>query len=127
MESKKHEEKGFFVWEETFAFLKVKSPYLDAFACIRDRNETTLIVEQEKLGDLKEDIIEMETGFKLITFDMKMPFSLTGFIAKISKLLAENEIPVAVISSYSTDHLFVKQEDIKDAIETIKQAGFILK
>ena len=47
-----------YIWEETFAIIKSKKPYLDAFTNIIDKNETTVIIEQSKYND--EDVIEIE-------------------------------------------------------------------
>lgn len=47
-----------YVWKETFAIIKSKKSYLNAFANIIDKNETTVIIEQSKYND--EDVIEIE-------------------------------------------------------------------
>lgn len=129
--------KAFYVHDETFAFLKMrktKPEFLQpsyTFACVFDKRkkEMTAIVEQDDkvLAKINEDIIDVEPDFKLITFDMDLPFTLSGFIANISNLLSKNKIPIAVISSFSTDHLLLKKEYINEAVEILKQAGFKLK
>lgn len=62
------------VWEETFAIIKSKKLYLNAFANVIDKNETTVIIEQSKYND--EDIREIEKDWKILTFDMILPFWL---------------------------------------------------
>jgi hypothetical protein len=47
-----------YVWKETFAIIKSKKPYLNAFANVIYKNETTVIIEQSKYND--EDKIEIE-------------------------------------------------------------------
>jgi len=114
-----------YIWEETFAIIKSKKPYLDAFTNIIDKNETTVIIEQSKYND--EDVIEIEKDWKILTFDMVLPFGLVGFLAKVSKVLADEKIPIFAISAYSTDHILVKEKDLARAGEKLKELGCIIE
>ena len=111
-----------YVWKESFAIVKAKRPSEDAFAVIKDKNEITLIIDQIKLKE--EDAIEIEKDFKLITFDMVLPFGLVGFLAKVSKVLADEKISIFAVSAYSTDHILVKQKDIEKAVKKLEALGF---
>jgi uncharacterized protein len=108
--------------KETFAIVKAKKSLAGAFANIQDENEITLIIDKDKLN--KEDIIEIEEDYKLLIFDMVIPFDVTGFIAKISTALAEEKIPLFVISGYSTDHILIKRKYFKKAKNKLKSIGF---
>jgi len=110
-----------YVWKETFTIIKAKKPCPDAFANIVDKNETTVIIEQFKCD--VENIIEIEKDWKILTFDMVLPFGLVGFLAKVSKVLADEKIPIFVISAYSTDHILVKEKDLIRAKEKLKELG----
>lgn len=111
-----------YVWEETFAIVKAKKAISDAFAVIQDKNEITVIIDQSKVND-NEDIIQIERGWKILTFDVVLPFELVGFLAKVSKALEEEKISIFVISAYSTDHILVKEKDLSKAIEKLKALG----
>jgi len=113
------------VWKETFAVIKSKKTYPEAFTNIIDKNEITVIVDQTKVND--GDIIEIEKDWKLLTFDMVLPFELVGFLAALSKILAEEKISIFAISSYSTDHILVKEKDLEKAIQKIKELGCIVE
>lgn len=113
-----------YVWEETFAVVKSKKTHPKAFANIVDRNETTVIVDQSGLNE--EDVIEIEKEWKLLTFEMVLPFGLVGFLAKIAQALAEESISIFAISSYSTDHLLVKEKDLEKAIKKLGTLGFTI-
>jgi len=102
-----------YIWKETFAIIKSKKPYPDAFTNIIDKNETTVIIEQSKYDD--KDIIGIEKDWKILTFDMVLPFGLVGFLAKVSKVLADEKIPIFAISAYSTDHILIKENDLARA------------
>jgi len=126
MDLKKYFENGkVYVWKETFAIIKSKKPYLNAFANIIDKNEITVIIEQSKCDG--KNIIEIEKDWKILTFDMVLPFGLVGFLAKVSKALADEKISVFAISAYSTDHILVKEKDLTRAEEKLKDLGCIVE
>ena len=114
-----------YIWKETFAIIKSKKPYPNAFTNIIDKNEITVIIEQSKYND--EDVIEIEKDWKILTFDMILPFGLVGFLAKVSKVLADEKIPIFAVSAYSTDHILVKEEDLAIAKEKLKELGCVVE
>ena len=110
-----------YVWKEKFAVIKSKKEYPGAFANIIDKNEITVIVDQSKVKE--EDIIEIEKNWKLLTFDMVLPFELVGFLAAVSKVLAEEKISIFAVSAYSTDHILVKEKDLAKAKKRLESLG----
>lgn len=113
------------VWEETFSVVKSNKIYPNAFANIIDKNEITLIIEESKI--IKKDILEIEEGWKILTFDIVLPFNLVGFLSKVSKVLADEKISIFVISSYSTDHILVKEKDLAKTKEKLENLGCIIE
>ena len=113
------------IWKEVFAIVKSKRPSPDAFAVIRDKNEITVIIDQSKIN--KEDIIEADKDWRMLTFDMILPFGLIGFLAKVSKVLADEKISIFVISAYSTDHILVKEKDLVTAKKKLENLGFLVE
>jgi len=114
-----------YIRKETFAIIKSKKFYPNAFVNIIDKNETTVIIEQSKYN--AEDIIEIEKDWKILTFDMILPFGLVGFLAKISKVLADENISIFVVSAYSTDHILIKEKDLTRAEEKLKELGCVVE
>lgn len=114
-----------YIWKETFTIIKAKKPYPNAFANIIDKNEITMIIEQSKYDE--ENVIEIEKSWKILTFDMVLPFGLVGFLAKVSKVLADEKIPIFAISAYSTDHILVKEKDLIRAEEKLKELGCVVE
>jgi len=108
------------VSQDRFAVANVKSiPDADFFAAVRDFEEITLILKESELEKINP--LKAEKGFRLITFEKVMSFDTVGFIAKVSSALAENGIPVLVLSSYSTDHILVRESDLERAVEVMKK------
>jgi hypothetical protein len=91
----------------------------EIFSIVRDKNEITVITKE----GLELQPISEEKFFKLITFDVTLPFDLTDFLSHISTLLASKNIPILAISAYSTDHIFVREEYLNSAIEVLKKDG----
>jgi len=114
-----------YIWKETFAIIKSKKVYPHAFANIIAKSEITVIMEQSKYND--ENVIEVEKDWKILTFDMVLPFGLVGFLAKVSKVLADEKIPIFAISAYSTDHILVKEKDLARAEEKLKELGCVVE
>jgi hypothetical protein len=112
-----------YVWDEIFAVVKVKNiPKIsDFFSIIKDRNEVTLILKEKQINDIEYD--KAEKGFRIITFDTILPFDVVGFISTVSKALTKEGISILTISSYSTDHILVKNKDLNKIIRVLKDIG----
>jgi len=91
------------------------------FAIIKDDKEVTVVAKE---GMTLESTSE-ERFFRLITFDVVLPFSLTGFLSHVCTLLACEEIPVLAFSAYSTDHILVNEKNLDKAVEALKKDGIV--
>ena len=109
------------VWDQSFAMIRSRRTHPEAFANIIDHNEITVIMDETKVDE--EDVIEIQKGWKLLTFEMVLPFELVGFLATVSTAFAEEEIPIFAVSAYSTDHLFVREKDLAKAKEKLRTLG----
>ena len=89
------------------------------FAIIKEQKEITVVAKE---GFVSQPI-SVEGYFKRITFDFLLPYDLIGFVAHISTLLASKNIAILVYSAYSTDHLFVKEEDLDGAVDALEKDG----
>lgn len=112
------------VWPKRFAITKAEEPNCSCFAVIQDQNEITLIVEEEKLDTVPA--IEIERGWRMITFDMVLPFGVIGFLARIAQGLAESRIPIFALSAYSTDHILVKHDYLDNAVDVLESLGLVV-
>ncbi len=110
------------VWKASFAIVKSKSPHPKAFANIIDKKEITVIIKQSMLNEAEAE--KTEKDWKILTFDAVLPFGLVGFIARVAKALAEENIPIFVVSAYSTDHLLVKEKHLAKARKKLESLGF---
>ena len=113
------------VAKETYAIAKTRRAIAGAFAIVRDRNEISCVVEESKLRP--RQCLGIEGDWRLLTFDMILPFSLVGFFALISSALAEAGISIFTISAYSTDHIFVKNKDLERAVKSLETLGMTIR
>lgn len=118
-------ETKFYVWKETFAIIRTKKPLLESFAIIQDKNEITSVIDQSKVSD--KELYNAEKDWKLITFNATLSFESIGFLSRIFRALADEQISIFAISAYSTDHILVKQKDLDRTIKKLKSIGFRLR
>jgi uncharacterized protein len=91
------------------------------FMIFRDAREVTLLIEEgdwERIRYALRDV-KTERGFRLLTFDIELPWNLVGYLARVTEILAKTEISVGAISSCSRDHLLIKQEDLGKALRVL--------
>lgn len=95
----------------------------DPFGClIMDKDEVTLIIPAECLEDYRERLrhAHVSEPMRLITFDVVLPPTLTGFMAFIAELLAAAKVPIIPIGAYHRDHLLVSAEHFPKAWQLLK-------
>jgi hypothetical protein len=64
-----------------------------------------------------------ETGWRGLRVAGVLDFSLVGILAALTAALAEAGVPVFAVSTYDTDYLFVKAENLDAAIRALISAG----
>lgn len=125
---------AFFSGETTAAVPSSPPP----FGCFMvDKDEITILVSSDVYQeyyctDSNGEGNDVRTGdgtpmfdngidYRLFTFDdVELDPSLVGFMAVITRVLAENDISVLPYAAYSTDHLLVAETDAKKAQKILK-------
>ena len=82
--------------------------------------ENSLVCKTE---DVPKNTIRREDGFKAFRIEGVLDFSLTGILAGISALLAEENIGIFAVSTFNTDYIFVKEEKEMAALDKLQKAG----
>lgn len=111
---------------EDFTVCKVtdfSQVHLDTEYCFigKTDEENSVVCRTE---DVPENTIEREDGWKAFRIGGVLDFSLIGILAKISALLAEENIGIFVVSTFNTDYIFVKEENEMRALSKLSQAGY---
>lgn len=68
-----------------------------------------------------------ENGWCGFRIEGILDFSLTGILSKISAVLAEEKIGIFAISTYNTDYILVKKENLKKATKALENKGYNFK
>ncbi len=98
------------------------SPRMSApFMIFLDNREVTLLLDEIDFGAIRSALGDAKTegNFRLLTFDVELDFNLVGFIAEISRILAEAEISIIALSAFSRDHILIKQFDLAKALKVL--------
>ena len=107
------------VWDEEFAIVKSNKMDENAFAIISDDKEITLIIDKNKVNS--EEVVDIDLGWKLITINIVFDFDVLGVISKISSALANKGIALMTLSSYSRDHILIKEDKLNETIGVLKE------
>ena len=80
-------------------------------------------------GVLDFSLIGILAGITQILADRKIGlfFSLIGILAGITQILADRKIGLFAISTYNTDYVLTKEENYKNAVPALKEAGYTIK
>ena len=92
------------------------------FFFIGKTDEEVSLVCQTK--DVPRNTVERDDGWKGFRIQGILDFSLTGILAKLSAILAEQGIGIFAVSTYNTDYVLVKKEYAARAMETLETAGY---
>ena len=98
------------------------SPHADTpFMIFRDQREVTLLLEDDDWRRIRHAVrdAKVERGFRLLTFDLELQWNVVGYLAQVTQILAAAQIPIGALSSFSRDHLLVKQDDLGKALRVL--------
>jgi hypothetical protein len=89
------------------------------FSVTRTRKELSVVCPQIQVPAE----IKREEGWRCLKVEGPLDFSLTGILASLTTPLAKEGISVFAISTYDTDYLLVKEENLEKAIEILVKKG----
>ena len=74
--------------------------------------------------DVPENATHRDDGWKALKIPGVLDFSLTGILSKISSVLANGGIGIFAISTFNTDYVLVKSENLSKAVDLLSNAGY---
>ena len=98
-------------WTDPFCFLA------------KTDEEISLVCGTSRVPD---NTVAREDGWRALRIQGILDFSLIGILSKITSLLAQNQIGIFAVSTYNTDYIFTKAEQIAAAVEVLKSNGYVL-
>jgi len=67
--------------------------------------------------------IAVENGWVAFELEGPFPFAMTGVLASFIQPLAEAAIPIFAVSTFDTDYVLIKNENLKVALTALGEAG----
>jgi hypothetical protein len=95
------------------------------FFCVaRTRDELTIVcMEEVCTEDRMPKGALSEHGWAALKLEGPFPFSMTGVLASFVQPLAEAKIPIFAISTFETDYVLIKRENLAEAVVALDAAG----
>ncbi|KZN45286.1 ACT domain-containing protein [Pseudoalteromonas luteoviolacea] len=76
-------------------------------------------------SDIKVDSFAAEPYWRAIEIIGPLGFSLTGIMSNISGVLASANVSIFSISTYDTDYILVKEQQLNNAIQALRKDGYL--
>lgn len=109
-----------------YAYLKAQEDAINNhFFISKDDDEITVVTEEKNVSKIKYD--ESVKWFKLIEIKVSTPFLCEGFLAKITKAIADKNLNILVISTFSKDYILIREEACEIAIKALEKVGFTVE
>ena len=95
----------------------VKSNY---YSVSKNKNELSVVCSEL----IEVQSLQSSKGWKCIKVKGPLDFNLTGILAGISDILAQANISIFVISTFDTDYILVRSQDLPSAKTKLIQTGY---
>lgn len=94
------------------------------FAEIRTQHEVTLVC----LEDAAPPVATIEGGWRVLEVEGPLQFELVGILASISTILAGAGVSIFAQSTFNTDYILVKEEQLNVAVAALRaaSAGYVV-
>tara|TARA_B100001245_G_C22857479_1_gene412244 strand:- start:1024 stop:1422 length:399 start_codon:yes stop_codon:yes gene_type:complete len=109
-----------------YAYLKCQTvPPGNHFMVTQDPDEVTVISKEIDIPDTPH--IESTQWWKLLEIRVSMPFTATGFLAKITSTVATKDLNILIVSTYSKDYVLVREDNVAIATQALRDIGFPIR
>ena len=88
------------------------------FGLVEDEDEVTLVCAEAELSRY-DGPLEVEPGWRRITFAGPLPWEQVGFLADVAGRLAGAQIPFTSMAGFTTDHVLVRAAQADLAVQVL--------
>jgi hypothetical protein len=89
---------------------------IDPLLLFKEREGFTVIITEKKAKTLN---LSYNLTWARIELTVHSSLNAVGFLAEVTKVLAENGLSVNVVSAFHHDHLFIPSGDAKKALKVL--------
>jgi hypothetical protein len=94
------------------------------FCVVRTHDELSIVCAEDVCTeDFRPDGAPVERGWVALKLEGPFPFSMTGVLASFVQPLADAQIPIFAISTFNTDYVLIKRENLEYAVRALQAAG----
>jgi hypothetical protein len=88
------------------------------FGLVEDEDEVTLVCAEADVSRY-DGPLEVEPGWRRITFAGPLPWEQVGFLADVAGRLAAAQIPFTSMAGFTTDHVLVRAAQADLAVQVL--------
>jgi uncharacterized protein len=96
----------------------------DFHSITRTSDEVSIVLPQKNIGNQE---ISCERDWRALRVDGKLDFSLCGVLSSILDILKDASVPVFVISTYDTDYVLVKEQEVTKTTAALRKSFAVNK
>ncbi len=96
-----------------FSEVDLNKPY--TFISVTDE-EKSLVCETKHV---LSNVTDVDRGWRAFRIEGVLDFSLVGILSKLSTLMADNGIGIFAISTFNTDYILVKKENLAKVLHLL--------
>jgi hypothetical protein len=89
----------------------------------RTPDELSIVCPQEHVPEG----VEAVRGWKSLKVEGKLDFTTVGLLSSLTSSLARAGISIFAISTYDTDYLFVKENDLDRGVAALQKSGLDIR
>jgi hypothetical protein len=89
------------------------------FALVRTEDELSIVCPQSNVPAE----VKSEHDWRALKVEGPLDFSLVGVLAQLAGVLADIGVSIFAISTYDTDYILVKENQLGNALNALNQAG----
>lgn len=94
------------------------------FSITKTPEELSFVCPENSIPVNLPENVRAERSWSCLKVEGPLNFGLTGILAGLSRILADNEISIFAISTYDTDYILLKEKNLKRAVRALEEAGY---
>lgn len=97
------------------------------FSITRTPEELSVVCPESSIPANIPEKVRAERGWKCLKVEGPLDFGLTGILAGISRVLADHGISIFAVSTYDTDYILLRENDLKHAVRALEEADYEIR
>lgn len=97
------------------------------FSITRTPEELSIVYQECSIPSNIPAGIQTERSWSCLKVEGPLDFGLTGILAGISRILAENGVSIFAVSTYDTDYILVREKDLERAVRALIEGGYEIR